>query len=196
MESSQKVSSDCLLSSGTSGAPMAGQAMHNQQVHPSHESSDGDIRTLTYYWFSDIYSPSSGDELWLQIVLSIPLSSYKCKTSLFFFFFYLTVEQITEMEKTTKDIDPSALQLQLRIHLFTHAIVRASTRAFPLDYEPFILTAGGSITSTYCCLTLHRDWRCSYFCQLSPMQAESGMLVMCHHIEIVTETKWPFQGWN
>lgn len=132
MESSQKVSLDCLPSSGTSGVPTAGQAMHNQQVHPSRESSDGDVKSPTHYWFSDIYSPSSGDELWLQIVPSILLSSYKCKTSHFSF---LIVEQITEMEKTTKDIDPSALQLQLRIHLFTQAVARASTRTLPLTYE-------------------------------------------------------------
>lgn len=39
------------------------------------------------------------------------------------------------MEKTTKDMDPSGLQLQLRIHLFTQAVARASTRDLPLAYE-------------------------------------------------------------
>lgn len=39
MESSQKVSSGCLVSSGTSGAPVAGQGTQNQEVHASCEST-------------------------------------------------------------------------------------------------------------------------------------------------------------
>lgn len=85
MESSQKGNSGCLLPPETSGAPEVWHRAKNQQVNPSREGRDmdGDIESQAYNLFSGIYSQSSRNELWSQIVLSMLLGRYRCKVSPF-----------------------------------------------------------------------------------------------------------------
>lgn len=63
MESSQKVSLGCLVSSGTSGAPVAGQGTQNQEVHASCESTV--METLRAGHTIDLvtFTLTSGDKL-------------------------------------------------------------------------------------------------------------------------------------
>lgn len=137
--SSQKGSSGCLLTSGTSGAPEAGQRVSNQWANPSREGIVMETLRAGLIIDSAIFTD------WVLETnrnYKQSFQSYLASTNVQWVCFYLTAEQRAETEASSTDVGPSALTVCViaailvltEFHPFTWAVTSGCARpsGFPV----------------------------------------------------------------